>query len=227
MDSIKYIFEKPALTGRLSHWQMLLSEYDIQYVTQKATKGSVLSDYLAHQPVEDYESLNFEFPDEDIMAIKYYEIPGPDEGPESGSRWKIMFDGSSNYMGHGVGVVLMNPNGGYTPFTTRLCSESTNNIEEYEACILGIEVAIDLQIKILDVCGNSTLVIYQIKGEWGTLDTKLITYRAYIVEFVKYFDEVTFHHIPRTQNKVANALAMLASMYQVIFLNEAPLIQIE
>ena len=30
-DPIKYIFEKSALTGRISHWQMLLSEYDIEY----------------------------------------------------------------------------------------------------------------------------------------------------------------------------------------------------
>ena len=47
MDPIKYIFEKPALTGRLSRWQMLLSEYDIQYVTQKAINGRILVDHLA------------------------------------------------------------------------------------------------------------------------------------------------------------------------------------
>jgi len=44
MDPIKYIFEKSALTGRIARWQMLLSEYDIQYVTQKAIKGSSLAD---------------------------------------------------------------------------------------------------------------------------------------------------------------------------------------
>lgn len=44
MDSIKYIFEKPGLTGRIDCWKMLLSEYEIQYVTQKAIKGSVLSE---------------------------------------------------------------------------------------------------------------------------------------------------------------------------------------
>ena len=31
MDPIKYIFEKPALTGRIARWQVLLSEYDIIY----------------------------------------------------------------------------------------------------------------------------------------------------------------------------------------------------
>ena len=29
MDPIQYIFEKPALTGRVAHWQMILTEYDI------------------------------------------------------------------------------------------------------------------------------------------------------------------------------------------------------
>ena len=33
---------------------MLLSEYDIVCVTQKSIKGSVLAEYLAQQPVNDY-----------------------------------------------------------------------------------------------------------------------------------------------------------------------------
>jgi hypothetical protein len=57
MDPIEYIFEKPTLTGRIARWQMLLSEYDIEYRPQKAIKGSILADHLAHQPIEDYQSL--------------------------------------------------------------------------------------------------------------------------------------------------------------------------
>lgn len=33
MDPIKYIFENPKVTGRIARWQMLLTEYDFQYVT--------------------------------------------------------------------------------------------------------------------------------------------------------------------------------------------------
>src|SRR4051812_9149966 len=51
MDPIKYIFEKPALTGRIARWQMLLSEYDIEYHAQKAVKGSILAEHLAHHPL--------------------------------------------------------------------------------------------------------------------------------------------------------------------------------
>ncbi|XP_050875520.1 uncharacterized protein LOC127079143 [Lathyrus oleraceus] len=228
MDPIKYIFEKPAQTGRLACWHMLLSEYDIQYVPQKAIKGSILSDYLADQPVEDYEPLKFDFPDEDILLIKRdYEEPGPEEGPEPGLWWRMMFDGSSNYSGHGIGADLMNPKGGFTPFTARLDFECTNNVAEYEACILGLEAAIDLRIKLLKVSGDSALVIYQVKGKWETKHENLIPYRAYIIELIKYFDEIKFEHVPRSENHVADALAMLASMWKVKLVNEAPLIRIE
>jgi hypothetical protein len=49
---------------------MILTEYDIQYTSQKAIKGSVLSGYLAEQPIDDYQPMRFDFPDEDIMFLK-------------------------------------------------------------------------------------------------------------------------------------------------------------
>ena len=58
-----------------------LDRYDIQYTTQKEIKGSVLADHLAHHAVDDYQSMNFEFLDENIMIVSYYEKPGPYEGP--------------------------------------------------------------------------------------------------------------------------------------------------
>src|ERR1051325_5158747 len=79
MDPIKYIFEKPALSGRIARWKMILAEYDIQYTTQKAIKGSIVVDHLAHQVVDDYHSMYSEFPNEDIMLVTDYEELGPDE----------------------------------------------------------------------------------------------------------------------------------------------------
>ena len=56
---------------------MILTEFDIQYTTQKAIKGSVLADHLAHQAVEDYQSMRFDFPDEDIMTLDNIKGNGP------------------------------------------------------------------------------------------------------------------------------------------------------
>ena len=47
MDPAKCIFEKLALTGWIAQWQVLLLEFDIVCVTQKAIKGSALANYLA------------------------------------------------------------------------------------------------------------------------------------------------------------------------------------
>jgi len=137
MDPIKYIFEKPALTGRIARWQMLLSEYDILYVTQKAIKGSALADYLAHQPIEDYQPMQPEFPNEDIMALFATVEKNNEE-----NMWTLFFDGASNALGHGIGAVLISPEKQYIPVTARLCFDCTNNITEYEAYAMGIRATI-------------------------------------------------------------------------------------
>ena len=117
MDPIKYIFEKTALMGRIARWQMLLSEYEILYITHKAIKGSALVDYLAHQPMQ------AEFPDEDIMALFATVEKNNEE-----NTWTLFFDGGSNALGHGIGAVLILPKKRYIPVTTRLCFDCTNNI---------------------------------------------------------------------------------------------------
>ena len=89
----------------------------------------------------------------------------------------MYFDGASNALGNGIGVVIISSEGCHTPFTARLCFNCTNNMAEYEACIMGLRVAIDLRIKFLSVLGDSALVISQIKGGWRTRHPTLIPYK--------------------------------------------------
>lgn len=64
MDPLKYIFQKAMPTGKLEKWQILLSEFDIVYVTQKVVKGQALADHLVENPVdEEYEPLQTYFLD--------------------------------------------------------------------------------------------------------------------------------------------------------------------
>ena len=124
-----------------------------------------MADHLAHQAMGDYQSMNFEFPDENIILVKDCEESGLYEGPEPGSRWTMVFDGASNALGNGIGAVIISPKGSHTPFTAQLCFNCTNNMAEYEACNMGFRATIDLRIKFLSVFGDSALVINQIKGE--------------------------------------------------------------
>ena len=77
----------------------------------------------------------------------------------------MVFDGASNTLGNEISVVIISPQGCHTPFTARLCFDCTNNMVEYEVCIMGIKAAIDLRIKFLSMYGDSTLVISQVKGD--------------------------------------------------------------
>ena len=49
---------------------MLLYEYDIVYMTRKVVKGSVIADHLASNAIEDYELLNFDFPNKDVLVVE-------------------------------------------------------------------------------------------------------------------------------------------------------------
>lgn len=81
--------------------------------------------------------MRFEFPDEDIMLIRDCNIPGPEEGPESRSRWILVFNGASNAHGNGIGEIITSLTGFHLLFTARSCFECTN-MAEYEAYIFGI-----------------------------------------------------------------------------------------
>ena len=42
LDPLRYFFDKPTLVGQLMRWLVLLTEFDIHYVTQKSIKGSIV-----------------------------------------------------------------------------------------------------------------------------------------------------------------------------------------
>ncbi|XP_017613957.1 uncharacterized protein LOC108459105 [Gossypium arboreum] len=202
--------ESTALNGRMARWKILLFEFDIIYVNQKAVKGSAIADFLASRALENYEPLNFDFPNEDLMYVAIVE----EDTPENHS-WKLNFDGASNAVGNGVGVVLISPNGDHYLFTCKLDFNCTNNMIEYEACIMRIRAAIDHKIKVLEVYGDSVLVIYQLKGAWEKRDPKLISYRKLVLELIEQFDDINFFYLPRDKNQMADALATLASMIRI------------
>ncbi len=83
-----------------------------------------------------------------------------EEDSHENHPWKLNFDEASNVVCNRIGAVLMSPNGDHYPFTNKLDFDCTNNMAEYEACIMGIRAAIERKIKILEVYGDSALVIY-------------------------------------------------------------------
>ncbi|XP_070011101.1 uncharacterized protein [Nicotiana sylvestris] len=83
---------------------------------------------------------------------------------------------------------------------------------EYEACILGLRLAVDMGIQEVLVLGDLDLLVHQIQEEWETRDLKLKPYRQCLHDLCQWFRSVEFRHIPRIHNEVVDALATLASI---------------
>jgi hypothetical protein len=87
--------------------------------------------------------------------------------------WGLDFDGAHSSSGSGIGVVLISPDKETTLFSYRLEFNCTNNIAEYEALILGMNLAIDMNIKSLHVRGDSDLIVSQINRNFSAKNPRL------------------------------------------------------
>ena len=139
----------------------------------------------------------------------------------------MYFDGAPNALGRGVGAVLISPERNHYPFIAKLSFDCTNNVAEYEACVLGLQVVIEKKIKSLKVYGNSTLFICQLNGEWGTRDSKLVSYQEFIKKLIEQFEDITFKNLSHEENYLADALATLATMFKVNANAEAQLVKLK
>ncbi|XP_047259403.1 uncharacterized protein LOC124891881 [Capsicum annuum] len=85
---------------------------------------------------------------------------------------------------------------------------------EYEACILELRMAVDMDIKELLVIKDLDLLIHQVQGELTTKNVKIFPYVQCVKELSKRFTKIEFKHVPQIQNEFADALATLYSMIQ-------------
>ena len=86
---------------------MRSTEFDIQYVTQKSIKGSILADHLASRPITDNREIDDNFQDEEITVMTSF------------SSWRMYFNGGANHSGYGIGVLLISPHGNHIPRVVR------------------------------------------------------------------------------------------------------------
>ncbi|RVW50215.1 Transposon Tf2-8 polyprotein [Vitis vinifera] len=184
-------------------------DYETRYVmieryclALNSIRGSIVVDHLASLPIFDGRAIDDDFPNEDVATVT------------SLSGWCMYFDGAAKHFGYGIGVLLISPHGDHILRYVRLAFSdrhpAMNNIVEYEACILGLETAFELEIRQMEVFGDFNMVLRQIQGKWKTKDMKLRPYHAYLELLVRRFDDLRYTHLPRAQNQFADALATLA-----------------
>ena len=90
---------------------------------------------------------------------------------------------------------------------------------------MGLQAAITKKVKNLKVYEDSPLVIYQLREDWLTRDSRMIIYHKLTMKMVDKFEVINFEHLSREKNQMADALATLATMFQIKSNDEVQLIR--
>lgn len=83
----------------------------------------------------------------------------------------------------------------------------TNNYAEYSGLILGLKKANEMQIKNLDVFGDSDLVIKQMNKIYKVKSPNIYPLYLEAISLAENFDEIIFTHVYRENNKRADELS--------------------
>ncbi|XP_074300127.1 uncharacterized protein LOC141631342 [Silene latifolia] len=178
---------------------MLLKQYDLVFVPQKAVKGQAIADFFVDHPVPAEWKISDDLPGEEIFYVDI--LPS----------WQMYFDGAARQDGAGAGVVFVTLQNHLMPYAFTLTQLCTNNMAEYQALILGLQMAIEIGVRDMDIYGDSKLVVNQVLGEYEVKKEDLIPYHQRALQLLNQLDDIYVGHVPRSANKLADALANLAA----------------
>ncbi|KAL0414905.1 UNVERIFIED_CONTAM: Retrovirus-related Pol polyprotein from transposon opus [Sesamum radiatum] len=126
--------------------------------------------------------------------------------------WLLHVDGSSNASNRGAGVLLQSPDGVEVEVAARLSFPATNNEAEYEALVLGLQLALEAGVKEINVCTDLQLVAMQVEGSYETREPTMVEYLEKVKELMGRFDKCAVQQIPRSENERADALSKFGAM---------------
>ncbi|MBN1814843.1 MAG: ribonuclease HI family protein [Anaerolineae bacterium] len=116
----------------------------------------------------------------------------------------------------GVGAVLMDGRGRVLCLGNRRERRMTNNEAEYAGLILALELALQLRPQHLDVYLDSAVVVGQMKGECGVHAQALQPWHRKACQLARKLPQVSYAHVPRERNHLADALANEALQGQIL-----------
>ena len=109
-----------------------------------------------------------------------------------------------------IGAVLLTTDGRVIKEISQTIGRATNNVAEYKALIAALSAAHGQSCRFLDIRLDSELVVKQIKGEYRTKKLELKPLLSRARQLLQGFEGHTINHVPRAQNRAADALCNMA-----------------
>ncbi|GJZ45464.1 reverse transcriptase domain-containing protein [Tanacetum coccineum] len=213
---ISQILNNQEATGRLAKWGVELKAYDIKYSLRSAIKGQVLADFLADAMTEDNPTqVKTDRPDDTLAEGESMEeqedtkTKAPENLRAKIDIWKLYTDGASNEHRSGAGLILIDLEGAEYSYALQLNFANSNNDAEYEALLAGLRIATKMKVKNACICG------FEIGSKPGggvvrSKRGKTKKYKEKSLEMIRSFSNFQISHIPREENRKADALSKLA-----------------
>jgi ribonuclease HI len=105
-----------------------------------------------------------------------------------------------------IAAVLREPGGELIDERGETIGRATNNVAEYKALLLGIELAAAQGASEVELVGDSELIVRQVKGEYKVKDATMKELHAQVKRALSDFDNWSIRHVRREHNAEADRL---------------------
>ena len=105
-----------------------------------------------------------------------------------------------------IAAVVTTPEGGLIEERSDTIGVATNNVAEYRALLLGIQLAKAHGASEVDLIGDSELIVRQVRGEYRVKDAGLRPLHAEALKALRDFERWSISHVRRDENAAADAL---------------------
>ena len=106
----------------------------------------------------------------------------------------------------GIAAVATDQSGEVLAERSETIGEATNNVAEYRALLIGIQLAQELGADDVEFVGDSKLIVEQVKGNWKVKQDHLRPLHTKVKDALRDIDSWSIRHVKRDDNARADEL---------------------
>jgi ribonuclease HI len=201
---LRVVIHNPNAIGNIAKWAMELAKFELDFIPCHAVKRQVLANFVTDWTPPPCHPMG---PDGSEPAPRAPLFTEP--------HWTLFFD-DLRKQGVSAGVLLLTLDGEQFKYILHLDFKATNNMAEYTALIFELSTTLSLGVRQLLVKGDSQLIIKQVKEECCCNGPQLAAYLLHAQKLEKDFGVLDLHHIPRTDNIIADDPSTKASTWALV-----------
>lgn len=171
--------------------------------------------YTAYKYIKDFTSAGIRLNEASLSVFEIIEgkvTPGHISPRDTASAVSIYVDGASrgNPGPSGIGYCVVDIDGKIISQGGKFIGFATSRVAEYYAMKNGLELALSLGLKSVHFISDSLMVINQLNGIFTVKNQDILPIYRDIQDKIESFDSISFTHVTREQNLIADHEANLA-----------------